>query len=72
MPEAIQVKKKAESKPWKDICCSRCFVAKSEKKKCKCHCHGEHHAEAYKSKPDKSNDAGDIADFHGGCQQEKQ
>lgn len=32
-----------EKKPWAGICCSRCYTAKSEKKKCKCKCHGQHH-----------------------------
>lgn len=50
MPEAIQVKKKSEQPPWKDVCCSRCYVAKSDKKKCKCRCKSGHHGEAYKTK----------------------
>jgi hypothetical protein len=39
--------RKAE-KPWKGVCCSRCYKAKSEKNKCKCKCHGEYHGLACK------------------------
>ena len=49
MPKAIQIKKEVAA-PWKDICCHRCFIAKSDKKKCKCRCKGNHHGEAYKTK----------------------
>jgi len=35
--------KETMNKPWKGICCSRCYNAESDKKKCKCRCHGEHH-----------------------------
>lgn len=52
MPEAYRSVKKDEFKPWKDVCCSRCFKAKSEPKKCKCRCRSNHHGEAYKTKGD--------------------
>ena len=42
MPEVIEQPNQAE-KPWKGICCSRCYKAQSEKKKCKCRCHGQYH-----------------------------
>ena len=45
-------KKKDEPKLWKGVCCSRCYTAKSEKKKCKCRCRGNHHGEAYEKKGD--------------------
>jgi len=32
-----------EKKPWAGVCCSRCYVAKSDKTKCKCKCHGARH-----------------------------
>lgn len=32
-----------EKKPWAGVCCSRCYVAKSDKTKCKCRCHGTWH-----------------------------
>ena len=28
-----------------EICCTRCFKAKSPKEKCKCKCEGAHHSE---------------------------
>lgn len=31
--------------PWRGICCSRCYRAKSDKKRCRCRCHGQHHGE---------------------------
>lgn len=42
MPKVIEQPKQAE-KPWKEFCCSRCYKAQSEKKKCKCRCHGQYH-----------------------------
>ena len=36
-------KPEASEKPWKGICCSRCFNALSDKTRCKCRCRGEHH-----------------------------
>jgi uncharacterized paraquat-inducible protein A len=42
MPEVIEQPKQAE-KPWKGLCCSRCYKAQSEKKKCRCRCHSQYH-----------------------------
>ena len=42
-----------QSKPWKGICCKRCWFAKTEPKKCKCRCHGENHQKGNKKLQDK-------------------
>lgn len=36
MPEAIIVKKKAEAKPWTDVCSKKCWFAKHDRCRCKC------------------------------------
>ena len=30
-------------KPWKGLCCSACYNAKTDKKRCVCRCHGAYH-----------------------------
>jgi len=50
MPEAIQVKKKAESKPWKDICSKRCWFAKHDR--CRCKCGKQNHGKGLQKKPE--------------------
>ena len=35
---------------YKGICSSRCFKAKSDKKRCRCKCKGNHHGEALQKK----------------------
>ena len=37
---------------WKGVCSFRCYVAKTDKKKCKCKCHGVHHGKG-RANPDK-------------------
>jgi hypothetical protein len=32
-----------QEKPWKGICCRRCWFAKTDPKKCKCRCRGTNH-----------------------------
>jgi ParB/RepB/Spo0J family partition protein len=39
----VKTMRTSQEKPWAGVCCSRCFVAKSDKTKCKCKCHGAHH-----------------------------
>jgi hypothetical protein len=30
-------------KPWKGLCCKRCWEARTDKTRCKCRCHGANH-----------------------------
>ena len=46
MPEMIEQPEQA-TKPWKGVCCSRCYMAKTDKTKCKCRCKGEHHGKGH-------------------------
>jgi len=41
---------KSEESPWKGVCSSRCYTAKTDKKRCKCRCKGEHHAKGQQRK----------------------
>jgi len=52
-PKVFHSRKEDPSKykPWKGICSSRCYVAKTDKKKCKCKCHGQHHGKEHTAKP---------------------
>jgi hypothetical protein len=42
------VQSEKEEKPWKGVCCKRCWYAKSDKKKCRCRCHGANHQEGFR------------------------
>jgi hypothetical protein len=33
-------------------CCTRCYAAKSDAKKCRCRCKGNHHGQAHKREAD--------------------
>jgi len=41
----------SEPKPWKGICSSGCYSAKTDRKKCKCKCRGQHHGKGNMTKP---------------------
>jgi len=43
---------KKEDNPYKDICCARCYAAKSDVKKCKCRCQGAHHGQGHRRMSD--------------------
>ena len=53
----------SEPEPWKGICSSGCYSAKTDKKKCKCKCHGQHHGRGNIAKPEESK----LTEY---CQQE--
>jgi hypothetical protein len=39
-----------KSEPWKGICSSGCYAAKTDRKKCKCKCRGQHHGKGNTTK----------------------
>jgi hypothetical protein len=43
-------------------CCTRCYTAKSNVKKCRCRCRGQHHGQAYKREADSFEDWLDAVD----------
>lgn len=45
LDDKVPVQNQIEEKPWKHMCCKRCWYAKSDKKKCRCRCHGVNHQE---------------------------
>ena len=47
---AVLPKAKTEAPPWKGMCSSRCFMAKTDRKKCKCRCRGEYHSKGQQLK----------------------
>jgi len=49
MPEMIEQPEQA-TKPWKGVCCSRCYMAKTDKTKCKCRCKGAYHGKGFMKK----------------------
>jgi hypothetical protein len=45
----------AVQEPWRGVCSSRCYFARTDKKRCKCRCKGEHHG---KGRPDWEEEKG--------------
>ena len=49
----------SKAEPWKGVCSSGCYRAKSGKKKCKCRCSGKLHGRSHQREENKIDEISD-------------